>query len=391
MNPKSGDSRVSALKPSSKMMWKLIEALRDGSGARTFVAIRNAHISGVSYDNIGDSGREFLEDLAAAGVRARIRTTLNPGCADIDSNPYGIDERTILNQRRIVEAFRKIGVDTTLSCTPYEEHQPLLGEHIAWAESSAVIYANSIFGARSNRESGISALAAAVTGKSPNYGMHIKRNRIPDVRVDVDVEDIDEARAGALGYLLGTRIGSSIPFVSGVGFRERYKLKSLLAAASTAAPMPLMHIEDITAEMEWGRRMAPKEVENRIGMDEIEETRERLSCDSEEPDSILLGCPHLSIEEMSLLVRDLGDRKFDKPVFLLTCRQISRLAKELGYIERLERAGATIIVDSCILWSGLKSLGLKRPATNSAKACFYLRNSMGLRPRLCSIRECLRL
>lgn len=361
------------------------------------MAIRSAHISGVSYNNIGDAGTEFLEDLAAAGVRVKVRTTVNPGCADINANPYGIDRRAIRNQRRIVESFREIGAKTTLSCTPYEGHRPSLGEHIAWAESSAVIYANSMLGARTNRESGISALAAAVTGKSPNYGMHVRGSRAPDVRIEVDIGDsdididIDEARAGALGYLLGTRFGSAITFVSGVRFRERYKMKSLLAAASTAGPMPLIHVDGITAETEWARRKAPEKVECRIGMDEIEETRERLSCDSEEPDSILLGCPHLSIEEMELIARGMGERKFDKPVFLFTCREIGRLAKELGYVDVIEKAGAAIVFDSCIMWSGLRALGLKRPATNSAKACFYLKNTMGLRPRLCSISECLRL
>jgi len=384
-------SRVSALKPSREMMWELIEALRDGSGARAFVAIRSAHISGVSYNSIGAVGAEFLEDLAASGVRVKVRTTVNPGCADVHVNRYGIDRRTIRNQRRIVESFRRIGAETTLSCTPYEGgRRPSPGEHIAWAESSAVIYANSMFGARTNRESGISALAAAVTGKSPNYGMHVRGNRAPDVRVEVDVGDIDEAMSGALGYLLGTGFGSAIPFVSGVRFRERYKMKSLLAAASTAGPMSLIHIDGITAQIEWARRRAPEKVELRIGMDDIEAMRGHLSYDSGEPDSILLGCPHLSIDEMGLIVKTIGDRKLDKPVFLFTSREIGVMARELGYVDVLERAGAAMVVDSCIMWSGLRSLGLKRPATNSAKACFYLKNSMGLRPRLCNIGECLR-
>jgi len=387
----SGASRVSTLKPSSETMWRLIEALRGGSGARNLVAIRSAHISGVSYSNIGIAGIEFLEDLAASGVRVKVRTTVNPGCADIYANPYGIDGDTIKNQRRIVESFRKIGATTTLSCTPYEGHQPFLGEHIAWAESSAVIFANSMFGARTNRESGISALASAVTGKSPNYGMHMRKDRVPNVRVEVDIGDIDEARAGALGYVLGTKFGSTIPFVKGVRFREKHKVKGLLAAASTAGPMPLIHIDGVTAEIGWARRKVPEKVEHRIGMDEIEEAVEHLSCDSEEPDSILLGCPHLSLEEIDLVVREMGDRKFDRPAFLFTCREIGRLAKDLGYVDKIERAGAAIVVDSCIIWSGLKALGLKRPATNSAKGCFYLRNAMGLRPRLCSVRECLRL
>ena len=383
-------SRVSALKPSRETMWSLIEALRDGSGARASIAIRSAHISGVSYYSIGAAGTEFLEDLAASGVRVRVRTTVNPGCADVHANPYGIDRGTMRNQRRIVESFRRIGAETTLSCTPYEGRRPPPGEHIAWAESSAVIYANSMFGARTNRESGISALAAAVTGKSPNYGMHVRGNRAPDVRVEVEVGDIDEAMAGALGYLLGTRFGSAIPFISGVRFREKYKMKGLLAAASTAGPMPLIHVDGITAEIEWARRRAPEKVERRIGMDEIEEVRERLSCDSGEPDSILLGCPHLSIEEMELITGMIGDGKFDKPVFLFTSREIGGLARELGYADVLERAGAAIVVDSCIMWGGLRALGLKRPATNSAKACFYLKNTMSLRPRLCNIGECLR-
>lgn len=382
--------RVSALKPSRETMRDLIEALRYGSGARASIAIRGAHISGVSYYSIGAAGTEFLEDLAASGVRVRVRTTVNPGCADVHANPYGIDRGTMRNQRRIVESFRRIGAETTLSCTPYEGRRPPVGEHIAWAESSAVIYANSMFGARTNRESGISALAAAVTGKSPNYGMHVRVNRAPDVMVEVEDGDIDEARAGALGYLLGTRFGSAIPFVSGIRFREKYKMKGLLAAASTAGPMPLIHVDGITAEIEWARRRAPEKVEGMIGMDEIEEVRERLSCDSGEPDSILLGCPHLSIEEMELVARTIGEGKFDKPAFLFTSREIGGLARELGYADVLERAGASIVVDSCILWGGLRALRLKRPATNSAKACFYLKNTMGLRPRLCSIGECLR-
>jgi hypothetical protein len=372
------------------MMESLVEALREGAAARGFITIGNAHVSGVSYANIGDAGREFLEDLAKAGVKVRASTTINPGCAEIAPERYGIDAATIGNQKRIISAFSKIGVDTTLSCTPYEESPPMPGEHIAWAESSAVIYANSMFGARSNRESGTSALASAITGKSPNYGMHITGNRAPDTRVEVDAGEIDEARAGALGYLLGSRLGASIPFISGIKWGASYKLKAMFAAASTAAAIPLMHVGAITAEAEWARRRAPGRTALRVGVREIEAMREEISCDSDEADCVLLGCPHLSLAEFDMVSRCIGNGRLVKPAFLFTSRRIRRLAKELGYVEKLERSGAEVIADSCILWSGLRSLGLSRPATNSAKACYYLRNSMGLKPKLCNLHDCIR-
>lgn len=379
-------------KPSYEMMKKIVEVLREGSGARECIKIKSAHISGVSYANIKDAGKEFLEDVAKSGVKVKVKTTTNPGCAEIENGQkiYRLGRELIEKQRRIVEALKEIGAEATLTCTPYENYEIGFGEHIAWAESSAVVYANSIFGACSNRESGISALASAITGITPRYGMHVRKNRVPKVRVHVDSEDLDEARMGALGYLLGTRLGADVPFISGIYTDEKGKLKSLLAAASTAAPVSLVHIEKVTAEEKWASKLAPRRAELKIGDDEIEEQREKLSFDSIDPDCILLGCPHLSLEEIEQLLKESSGKRFGKPTYIFTSRYVAELARNRGYIEKLERSGASILVDTCILWSGLDRLGLKRPATNSAKACFYLRNAMGLKPKLCSMRDCLR-
>ncbi|MGQ9513467.1 MAG: aconitase X catalytic domain-containing protein [Thermoproteota archaeon] len=380
---------MSVPKPSYETMERLIQILREGSGAKRCIPITSAHISGVSYANIKDAGKDFLEDLARSGIKVKVMTTTNPGCAELNSNRYGLDRNLVENQRRIVEALRKIGAEATLTCTPYENHRVRFGEHIAWAESSAVIYANSILGACSNRESGISALAAAVTGKTPKYGMHIAKNRVPKVKVKIKAVDLDEARMGALGYLLGRRFGAEVPFLSGVVAIDKRKVKALLAAASTAAPMSLVHIERVTAEERWASKYATRRTEHKIGREEVEEERERLSCDHIEPDCVLLGCPHLSIEEMAQLAKEISGRRLRKPTFLFTSRHTADLARSLGYVKALERSGASILTDTCILWSGLENLGLKKPATNSAKACFYLRNAMGLKTKLCSALECI--
>ncbi|MBO3802310.1 MAG: aconitase X catalytic domain-containing protein [Candidatus Brockarchaeota archaeon] len=378
-------------KPSYETMEKIIEVLRYGSGAKGCVPIKSAHVSGVSYANIKEAGMEFLEDVAKSGVKVKVATTTNPGCAEIGarSNRYGLDKELIENQRRIVRALEKIGAEATLTCTPYECRRVGFGEHVAWAESSAVAYANSVLGARSNRESGISALASAVTGKTPLYGMHVAKNRVPKARVEVEAGELDEARMGALGYLLGAKLGSEVAFLSGVGRCDKTKIKCLLAAASTAAPVSLVHVEGVTAEEEWAGKLAPRRAEHTIGMEEIEEQREKLSFDSADPDCALIGCPHLSLEELARLAEENSGRKFGKPAFLFTSRRVAELARRKGYAGKLERSGASILVDTCVMWSGLGRLGLERPATNSAKACFYLRNAMGLKPKLCSARDCL--
>ena len=160
---------------------EILVALGAIYGADRLLPVTSVQVAGVSFDNLGEAGLEFLSEMAAHGGRARVLTTLNPAGMDVDNwKALGIDPEFAAQQKRVIEAYTGMGILPTCSCTPYLfGNLPHYGEHIAWAESSAVCYANSVLGARTNREGGPSALAASLTGKTPRYGMHLSENRRP--------------------------------------------------------------------------------------------------------------------------------------------------------------------------------------------------------------------
>ena len=166
---------------------EILVALGTIYGAERMVPVTSVQISGVSYDNLGEAGLHFLSEMADGGGQTRVLTTLNPAGMDIENwQALGISAEFAANQMRVIEAFARMNVITTCSCTPYLfGNVPHFGQHIAWAESSAVCYANSVIGARTNREGGPSALAAALTGVTPEYGFHLEENRRPGITVEV--------------------------------------------------------------------------------------------------------------------------------------------------------------------------------------------------------------
>jgi predicted aconitase len=167
---------------------EILVALGTIYGAERMVPVTSVQIAGVSYDNLGEAGLHWLSEMADGGGKTRVLTTLNPAGMDIENWPaLGISEDFARQQLRVIDAFARMNVVTTCSCTPYLiGNSPHFGQHIAWSESSAVCYANSIIGARSNREGGPSALAAALTGVTPEYGMHLTENRCPDLTIHVE-------------------------------------------------------------------------------------------------------------------------------------------------------------------------------------------------------------
>ena len=184
---------------------QILVALGEIYGADRMIPVTSVQVAGVSYHNLGDAGLEYLENLANKGARARVKTTLNPAGMDLDNwRELGIDEEFAGKQERVIRAFLKMGITASCTCTPYlVGNEPSRGEHIAWSESSAVTYANSILGAYTNREGGPSALAAALTGRTPRYGMHLEENRKPQVHVKVADELATVPDYGTLGYSLG--------------------------------------------------------------------------------------------------------------------------------------------------------------------------------------------
>jgi len=231
---------------------EILTALGEIYGAKDMVPVTSSQVSGVSYKNLGDAGLEFLQDWADKGARIRIPTTLNPAGADIERwKELGISEHFAKKQKELIDAYAAMGITPTCTCTPYMVgNAPKYGDHIAWSESSAVCYENSIMGARTNREGGPSALAAAITGRTPNYGLHLDANRKASLVVDVECELKDHADYGALGYAAGKKAGTNIPYFY---FRKNKKhtpdhLRTLGATMAAAGSVALFHIDGTTPE-----------------------------------------------------------------------------------------------------------------------------------------------
>lgn len=355
--------------------------------AEKLVPITSAHVSGVSYANLGEYGLEFLEELAFDG-KVVVKTTLNPAGMDLDKwNLMGIDIEFAENQLKVINIYRKMGIEITCTCTPYlAGNVPRLGDHIAWSESSAVVYANSVIGARTNRESGISALAAAITGKTPFYGLHIKENRQPTVEVRAP-QLSGEFEFACLGIAVGRLIGDGIPLFKGIIHAEPDELKALGAALASVGGVPMFHIEGITPEA-GGYADKPMERITIVESDIMNIKKEYAS--NTEPDLIFLGCPHLSLTELKKISSALAGKKVRKKLWLCCSKHVKLEADMLGITQAAEAAGAMIVCDTCPVVAPIKDLGISSVATNSAKGAWYSRNLNNLSVKLLSTEECLK-
>jgi predicted aconitase len=364
---------------------EILTALGTIYDADEMVSISSVQIAGVSFDNLGEAGLEFLSEMASGGGKARVLTTLNPAGMDIENwQALGIDADFAHNQERVIEAYAKMGVVTTCSCTPYLfGNLPHFGEHIAWAESSAVCYANSVLGARTNREGGPSALAAALTGRTPRYGLHLDENRRPGLIVQVNADLPDTRDFGALGVALGKAIEvrktKAIPTIRGISTASVDQLKSFCASLATYGGLAMFHMQGITPESD--RYPDPKETLI-IGPDDLNAAIRSLSPFpvAGEVDFVSLGCPHLSLTEIQRVAGQLEGRQVRKTFWITTSRPVKRIADQMGYTAIIERAGAVFAVDTCCVVAPIKGR-FNALATDSAKACYYAAAKNGSQTR----------
>lgn len=341
-------------------------------GAPRLVRISSAHISGVSYRNLGEEGAEFLEELAAKGAKFSVPTTVNPAGFDLEaSGKMGVSEDERELQMRIIRALALMGARITLCCTPYLISSPSFGEHLAWAESNAVLYANSVIGARTNREGAPLSVLEAIVGRAPYVGLHLDEERNPTVIVDASGVKSFVERTGAvsaLGYLLGAKVKVGVPMLVNAprNLAHPSSLRQFLAAVGAASSIGMVLIEGVSPEF---RRVEGLE-ELRLEEGELEEILEMWS--GEEFDAVALGCPHLSPGELAKLASRLRGGKLKKRVLAFTSRwAVSRAADAVA---ALRRSGVEVYVDTCMVVGNLSALGIRKCATDSAKAAYYLSN-----------------
>jgi predicted aconitase len=364
----------------------ILVSLGEIFGAKRLIPVSSVQVAGVSYHNLGEAGLSYLSDLAKDG-KARVLTTLNPAGMDLENwKALGIDKDFAQKQERVIEAFRKMGVITTCTCTPYLiGNVPHFGEHIAWSESSAVCYANSVLGARTNREGGPSALASALTGRTPQFGLHLDKNRKASVLVEVSgkIENITDF--GALGYVIGKKIGNRVPLIKGIKEASIEQLKSFSASIATYGGTAMFHMKGITPD----RTPMPRE-RIRVTEYEIGAAKRQLNDAAEDGiDLVSIGCPHLSLKELSDVAALLKGKKVKKETWICVARPIKRIAEQAGYVKTIEDSGAKFACDTCMAVAPLKGRfhGL---ATDSAKGCFYGRGKNAFKTRFMDLEELIK-
>ena len=360
--------------PATEKAMQILTTLGRIYDAERLIPITSVQISGVSYDNLGEAGLAFLDEMAAGGGRARVLTTLNPAGMDIENwQALGISAEFAENQQRVLDAFARMNVITTATCTPYLiGNTPHFGEHIAWAESSAVCYANSVLGARTNREGGPSALAASLTGLTPSYGYHLDAYRRPTVMVTVTEMEEDNTAFGALGKVIGDRLEGRgerrVPFIQGVESASVENLKSFCASVATYGGVALFHMNGITPEV---CGVIPAQEEIIVTREDLRRAQASLQdAESDEIDFVSLGCPHLSIKEIARIAELLEGKQVTKEFWITTARPTKEIADRMGYTEVIEAAGAKFAVDTCCVVAPIKGR-FTALATDSAKACYY--------------------
>ncbi|OGO32454.1 MAG: hypothetical protein A2Z16_16365 [Chloroflexi bacterium RBG_16_54_18] len=359
---------------------QILVALGTIYAAEQMLPVTSVQIAGVSYDNLGEPGLQFLQEMAEGGGQARVLTTLNPAGMDVENwESLGISPEFASSQRRVLDTFARMGVLTTCTCTPYlVGNLPHFGQHLAWAESSAVCFANSVIGARTNREGGPSALASALTGRTPAYGFHLDHERQPSLCVEVTASleacgEWDESLVfGALGKAIGKTSPESslppVPFIRGVSRVSLEGLKAFCASLATYTGSALFHLEGITPEA--GSLKPPVDV-IQIGENEINLALDSMTdATPEEVDFVSLGCPHLTIREIARLAELLNGKRVKKEFWITTARPTKFLADRLGLSRTIEDSGAKFAVDTCCVVAPIQGR-FNALATDSAKACYY--------------------
>ncbi|MGH8200864.1 MAG: aconitase X [Steroidobacteraceae bacterium] len=369
-------------------------------GAERLVQIRSAHIDSCLYH--GDSGTLFAERLLSLGARVAVPTTLNVGALDLlHANVTRLPPTTRRMAQRLMAAYVALGARQTWTCAPYQAgHRPAAGEDVAWGESNAVAFCNSVLGARSNRNGDFLDICAAITARAPRTGLHLPENRLARVLIDASAVPAafwrDDIAYPVLGAWLGRAVGRRIAAIEGIGQPTEDQLKALGAAAASSGSVGLFHVIGVTPEaMSRAAAFGDSAPEEIIHLDltALGTARASLSTVSRaagDPiDAVAIGSPHLSIEELRNLDRLLADRRCSKPLYACTGRHTLEALREEELIERLSIRGVIVVVDTCIVVTPILPRGSGVLVTNSGKFAHYAPANTGYDVVFASLAECV--
>jgi hypothetical protein len=386
---------------------RLVVRAAEALDAERLIPITRAHVDSCLYH--GQASLDFVRRLVDGGARVSVPTTLNVGAVDLlHPELWRGDPDAAARGRALMEAYRALGCRPTFTCAPYQiaDARPSLGEQVAWAESNAIAFCNSVLGARTERYGDFIDIACAITGRAPEAGLHRTHGRraalvlrlAPDVPAALRDADV---LYPVLGIVLGRHAGSRVAAFDGLPPNlGEDRLKAICAAAASSGAVAMFHVVGSTPEaptLEAALQGGVPEEEIEVGLAELRFARDALTTRGRgAPEALIgavsLGTPHASLAELRAIADELGDQRVASGVELLvsTGRDVLSAAEEAGVAARLREAGAELLVDTCSYLGPILRPSGSPTMTDSAKWAYYAPGNIGAEVVFGSRRECLR-
>lgn len=387
------------LGPAPKMAMHILVQLGEVMGADEMMDITQVHVDGCIYES--EAHLDFAEKLASLGGRVILPTSLNATSLDLHNwQSWGVSTAWASKAQRMANAYLSMGCTPTWTCAPYQtEFVPKFGQQIAWAESNAIVFANSVIGARTNRYGDFTDICAALTGRVPKAGLHLTENRRGELLFDLvnltDALRYDDAFFPVLGHYLGINTGSKIPVIQGLpSDTPQDSLKALGAGAASSGGVALFHAigltpEAPTLEAAFGGNTYDR---NEITLADLNAARADLSsATGSQLDAVVLGSPHFSLQECLRLAELMAGKHTHPSVeFIVTTnRMVSEALRARGVLQTLTDAGVRLCEDTCILLSPMLRQEIRVLMTNSAKYAYYTPSLLERRVVFGSLRDCV--
>ena len=379
---------------------RILVSMAEALGTERLIDVASAHVDGCLYH--GQASLDFAERLLAGGARVGIPTTLNVGSLDLlHPDRFRGDRELAERGRRLMDLYAAMGCRPTWTCAPYQVAgvRPALGQHVAWAESNAIVFVNSVLGARTERYGDFIDICAAITGRVPEAGLHRTENRRARILFRlVGVSDRPAEREllfPVLGHIVGSRSGVRVPVIDGLpADTHEDELKALGATAASSGSVALFHAVGVTPEAstldEALQGGSPEEVVD-VTSEMLRSARGSLAtATGDRLDAVSVGTPHFSEAEFERLLASIDGRTVRVPFYVSTGRDVLKRVEGRGWRDALEASGVTLVTDTCTYVTPILERGTEVVMTNSGKWAYYAPGNIGVQVVLGSLEECVR-